>query len=77
MASGVKQAIEDTGQHAAGRAVLWPWAAGVALFLAGSAAFRHALRIGTQRYRLAAAAVARGRLGGGRDAERGGRDGCC
>jgi low temperature requirement protein LtrA len=31
---------------------------GVALFLAGSAAFRHALRIGTERYRLAAAALA-------------------
>jgi hypothetical protein len=28
---------------------------GVALFLAGSAAFRHALRIGAERYRLAAA----------------------
>ena len=31
---------------------------GVALFLAGSAAFRHALRIGPGRYRLTAAAVA-------------------
>jgi len=31
---------------------------GVALFLAGSAAFRHALRIGPERYRLAAAVVA-------------------
>jgi hypothetical protein len=31
---------------------------GVALFLAGSAAFRHALRIGPERYRLAAAALA-------------------
>jgi hypothetical protein len=30
----------------------------VGLYLAGHAAFRHALRIGTQRYRLAAAAVA-------------------
>jgi hypothetical protein len=28
---------------------------GVGLFLAGSAAFRHALRIGPERYRLAAA----------------------
>ena len=28
---------------------------GVALFLAGSAAFRHALRIGPERYRLGAA----------------------
>jgi hypothetical protein len=31
---------------------------GVALFLAGSVAFRHALRIGPERYRLAAAALA-------------------
>jgi len=31
---------------------------GVALFLAGSAAFRHALRIGPERYRLGAAALA-------------------
>jgi len=30
----------------------------VALFLAGSAAFRHALRIGPERYRLAAAVLA-------------------
>jgi len=30
---------------------------GVALFLAGSAAFRHALRIGAERYRLAAAVL--------------------
>jgi hypothetical protein len=30
---------------------------GVALFLAGSAAFRHALRIGAERYRLTAAVV--------------------
>jgi type IV secretory pathway TrbD component len=28
---------------------------GVGLFLAGTAAFRHALRIGAERYRLAAA----------------------
>ena len=31
---------------------------GVALYLAGDAAFRHALRIGPQRYRAAAAALA-------------------
>ena len=36
----------------------WALGCGVGLYLAGNAAFRHALRIGTQRYRLAAAAVA-------------------
>ena len=50
---------------------------GVALFLAGSAAFRHALRIGPGRYRLAAAAVALAASLGRGDAERGGRDGRC
>ena len=56
MASGVKQAIEDTGRTLPA-GPCWALGCGVALFLAGSAAFRHALRIGAQRYRLAAAAV--------------------
>jgi low temperature requirement protein LtrA len=57
MAAGVKQAI--------GRAystlpypVCLALAGGVALYLAGDVAFRRTLRIGTQRYRAAAAAVA-------------------
>jgi low temperature requirement protein LtrA len=57
MASGVKQAIVRTGSTLPA-GPCWSIGCGVALFLAGSAAFRHALRIGTQRYRLAAAAVA-------------------
>jgi low temperature requirement protein LtrA len=56
MASGVKQAIEDTGRTLPA-GPCWALGCGVALFLAGSAAFRHALRIGVQRYRLGAAAV--------------------
>jgi hypothetical protein len=57
LASGVKQAIVRTGSTLpAGPCVAM--GCGVALFLAGSAAFRHALRIGTGRYRLAAAVVA-------------------
>jgi len=57
LASGVKQAIVNTGSTLpAGPCVAM--GCGVALFLAGSAAFRHALRIGTGRYRLAAAALA-------------------
>ena len=55
-ASGVKQAIVNTGRTLpAGPCVAL--GCGVALFLAGSAAFRHALRIGPLRYRLAAAAA--------------------
>jgi low temperature requirement protein LtrA len=57
LASGVKQAIVNTGSTLpAGPCVAL--GCGVALFLAGSAAFRHALRIGPERYRLAAAALA-------------------
>ena len=57
LASGVKEAIVRTGSTLpAGSCVAM--GSGVALFLAGSAAFRHALRIGPGRYRLAAAALA-------------------
>jgi low temperature requirement protein LtrA len=57
LASGVKEAIVRTGSTLpAGPCVAM--GSGVALFLAGSAAFRHALRIGPGRYRLAAAALA-------------------
>jgi low temperature requirement protein LtrA len=57
LASGVKQAIVNTGSTLpAGPCVAM--GCGVALFLAGSAAFRHALRIGPGRYRLTAAVVA-------------------
>jgi low temperature requirement protein LtrA len=57
LASGVEQAIVDTGRTLpAGPCVAL--GCGVALFLAGSAAFRHALRIGPERYRLAAAVLA-------------------
>ena len=56
LASGVKQAIVNTATTLpAGPCVAL--GCGAALFLAGSAAFRHALRIGSERYRLAAAAV--------------------
>ncbi len=56
LASGVKQAIVNTGRTLpAGPCVAL--GCGVALFLAGSAAFRHALRIGPRSRRLAAAAV--------------------
>jgi len=57
LASGVKEAIVRTGSTLpAGPCVAM--GSGVALFLAGSAAFRHALRIGPGRYRLAAAVLA-------------------
>ncbi len=56
MASGVKQAIQDTGRTLPA-GPCWALGCGVALFLIGSAAFRHALRIGSQRYRLGAAVV--------------------
>ena len=60
LAAGLKQAIVHTGANpstlAAGPCVAL--ACGVALFLAGHAAFRHALRIGSQRSRAVAAAVA-------------------
>jgi low temperature requirement protein LtrA len=57
MASGVKQAIVRTGSTLPA-GPCWAMGCGVALFLIGSAAFRHALKIGTQRYRLGAAVVA-------------------
>ncbi len=56
LASGLEQAVEDTGRTLPA-GPCWALGCGVALFLAGSAAFRHALRIGARRYRLAAAAV--------------------
>jgi low temperature requirement protein LtrA len=56
LASGVKEAIVRTGSTLpAGPCVAM--GCGVALFLAGNAAFRRALRIGPDRYRLAAAAL--------------------
>jgi len=57
LASGLKQAIEDTGRTLPA-GPCWALGCGVGLYLAGNAAFGHAMRIGTQRYRLAAAAVA-------------------
>jgi low temperature requirement protein LtrA len=57
LASGLKQAIVNTGRTLpAGPCVAL--GCGVALFLAGTAAFRHVLRIGAVRYRLGAAVVA-------------------
>ena len=57
LASGLKQAIVNTASTLpAGPCVAM--GCGVALFLAGSAAFRHALRIGPERYRLTTAALA-------------------
>ena len=57
LASGVKQAVVNPGSTLpAGPCVAL--GCGVALFLAGTAAVRHALRIGSERYRLAAAALA-------------------
>jgi low temperature requirement protein LtrA len=56
LASGVKQAVVNPGSTLpAGPCVAL--SCGVALFLAGTAAVRHALRIGAERYRLAAAAA--------------------
>jgi low temperature requirement protein LtrA len=56
LASGIKQAIVNTGSTLpTGPCVAL--GCGVALFLAGSAAFRHALQIGAERYRLAAAVL--------------------
>ena len=57
LASGVKQAIVNTG-HTLPAGPCVALGCGVALFLAGSAAFRHALRIGPRSWRLAAAVVA-------------------
>ena len=56
LSAGVKQAIVSPGSTLpAGPCVAL--GCGVGLFLAGSATFRHALRIGAERYRLAAAAA--------------------
>ena len=57
LASGLKQAIEDTGRTLPA-GPCWALGCGVGLYLAGNAAFRHALRIGPGRYRLTAAIVA-------------------
>jgi low temperature requirement protein LtrA len=57
LASGVKQAIVNPGTTLpAGPCVAL--GCGVGLFLAGTAAFRHALDIGAERFRLVAAGVA-------------------
>jgi low temperature requirement protein LtrA len=60
LAAGVKVVIGQV--DGSGSTVRYPVAlalgGGVALYLAGDAAFRHALRIGTQRTRVMAAAVA-------------------
>jgi low temperature requirement protein LtrA len=57
LAAGVKRVIAD-----AASSLSWPTslalAGGVAVYLAGDAAFRHTLRIGTQRSRLLAAVAA-------------------
>ena len=55
LSAGVKQAIVSTRTATLGSCAAL--ACGVALFIVGSAAFRRALRIGVQKYRLAAAAV--------------------
>jgi low temperature requirement protein LtrA len=57
LASGIKQAIVRTGSTLPA-GPCWAMGCGIALFLAGNAAFRHALRIGDKRYRLGAAALA-------------------
>jgi low temperature requirement protein LtrA len=55
LSAGVKQAIVSTRTATLGSCAAL--ACGVALFIVGSAAFRRALRIGVQKYRLTAAAV--------------------
>lgn len=57
VAAGVKRAIGHAGSTLPYPACL-ALAGGVALYLAGDMAFRHALRIGVQRYRAAAAVAA-------------------
>jgi low temperature requirement protein LtrA len=57
LAAGVKLAIGHAGPTLPYPACL-ALAGGVALYLAGDVAFRHALRIGPQRYRVAAAVAA-------------------
>ena len=56
LASGVKQAIVNPGSTLPAGPCL-AMGCGVGLFLAGSAAFRHALRIGPRGWRLGAAAM--------------------
>ena len=56
LSAGVKQVIGHAGP--ARYPACLALAGGVALYLAGDAAFRRSLRIGTQRYRAAAAVVA-------------------
>jgi low temperature requirement protein LtrA len=56
LAAGVKRVIGHAGP--AGFPVCLALAGGVALYLAGDMAFRRTLRIGTQRYRAAAAIAA-------------------
>jgi low temperature requirement protein LtrA len=57
LAAGVRQALESDSTTLPYRACL-ALAGGVALFLAGDVAFRRALRIGAQRYRIVAATAA-------------------
>ena len=57
LAAGIKKAIGEAAAAADYRTSL-ALGGGVALYLAGDAAFRHVLRIGTQRSRLVAAAAA-------------------
>ena len=57
LAAGVKKAIGEAASTTDYRTSL-ALGGGVALYLAGDAAFRHVLRIGTQRSRLVAAAAA-------------------
>ena len=56
LSAGVKRVIGHTGP--AGYPACLALAGGVALYLAGDIAFRHTLRIGTQRIRAGAAAAA-------------------
>ena len=73
VAAGLKRAIGHAGSTLPYPACL-ALAGGVALYLAGDVAFRHALRIGTQRYRAAAAVVALAVSARRRDGQRGRRD---
>ena len=74
LASGVKQAIVNTGSTLpAGPCVAL--GCGVGLFLAGQAAFRHALRHRARTVPAGRGGGVPGRLGARRDGERGGGDG--
>jgi hypothetical protein len=57
IAAGVQQAIEDTAWPSSAAAAT-TLAAGAALFLAGSAAFRRLLRTGLVRFRVTGAVLA-------------------